>query len=160
LEEYAASDKRIKIVFRAENGHISAASNSALEMAAGEFTALLDHDDELSEDALFFVVKEINDFPATEMIYSDEDMIDESGRRYEPKFKPDWSRDLFYSLNLITHLSVYRTKTLRKISGFRIGMEGRITIWRCVLPSKFPKITSGTFRRFFITGVQSKVRLL
>jgi hypothetical protein len=58
------------------------------------------------------------------MIYSDEDMIDERGRRDRPKFKPDWSRDLFYSLNLITHLSVYRTETLRKIGGFRIGMEG------------------------------------
>lgn len=124
LEEYAAREKRIKLVFRNENGHISAASNSALELATGEFTALLDHDDELSEDALFYVAREINRFPQTEMIYSDEDMIDESGRRDRPKFKPDWSRDFFYSLNLITHLSVYRTETLRKVGGFRIGAEG------------------------------------
>jgi GT2 family glycosyltransferase len=124
LEEYAAQDERIKIVFRAENGHISAASNSALELATGDFVALLDHDDEFSEDALFQVVKEINDFPEASMIYSDEDLIDERGKRYEPKFKPDWSRDLFYSLNLITHLSVYKTDVLRKIGGFRIGAEG------------------------------------
>lgn len=124
LEEYAARDKRVKIVLRRENGHISAASNSALALATGEFTALLDHDDELSEDALFYVAKEINDFPETRMIYSDEDLIDEKGRRYEPKFKPDWSRDLFYSLNLITHLSVYETDLLRKIGGFRLGAEG------------------------------------
>ena len=124
IEEYAIRDTRIKVVFRLENGHISAASNSALALADGEFCALLDHDDELAELALYHVAKEINDFLATEMIYSDEDMIDEKGRRYSPKFKPDWSRDLFYSLNLITHLSVYRTAVLRKIGGFRIGLEG------------------------------------
>lgn len=124
LEEYAARDKRIKVIFRTENGHISAASNSALELAGGEFCALLDHDDELTAHALFSVALEINRFPETKMIYSDEDMIDERGRRFDPKFKPDWSRDLFYSLNLITHLSVYRTDILRKIGGFRTGVEG------------------------------------
>ena len=124
LEEYAARDKRIKVVFRASNGHISAASNSALELASGEFAALLDHDDELAEDALYRVAKEINDFPQTAFIYSDEDLIDENNRRYSPKFKPNFSRDLFYSLNLITHLSVYRTKLLREIGGFRLGFEG------------------------------------
>lgn len=124
LEEYAAKDKRIKVIFRAENGHISAASNSALELATGEFVALLDHDDELTEHALYFVAEEVNRFPETDMIYSDEDMIDERGKRYAPKFKPDWSQDLFYSLNLITHLSVYRTSVLRKIGGFRLGTEG------------------------------------
>ncbi len=96
LESYAAADGRVKIVFRERNGHISAASNSALELATGEFTVLLDHDDELSEDALFWVVQEVNDHPDTMMIYSDEDLIDESGLRSGPKFKPDFSRDLFY----------------------------------------------------------------
>ncbi len=124
LEEFAARDARIKLFFREENGHISAASNSALELATGEFTALLDHDDELTEDALFCVAKAINDFPETAFIYSDEDMIDARGRRYEPKFKPDFSWDLFCSLNLITHLSAYRTDILRKIGGFRLGAEG------------------------------------
>lgn len=124
LEEYAALDHRIKVVFREENGHIAAASNSALELATGEFTVLLDHDDELSPDALFHVAKEIVDHPDTAFIYSDEDLIDESGRRSEPKFKPDFSRDLLYSLNLITHLSAYRTEIVRAINGFRIGTEG------------------------------------
>jgi glycosyltransferase involved in cell wall biosynthesis len=124
LEEYAAKDARIKIVFRAENGHISAASNSALELASGEFAALLDHDDELAEDALFYVVKEINDFPDAAFVYTDEDMIDTRGTRYEPKFKPDFSRDFFYSVNYLTHLAVYRTEILREIGGFRLGAEG------------------------------------
>lgn len=124
LNEYAAQDGRFKIVFRETNGHISAASNSALELATGEFVVLLDHDDELHETALYHVAKELNEHPKTEMIYSDEDVIDERGRRKSPKFKPDWSLDLFYSLNLITHLSAYRTKLLRKIGGFRLGTEG------------------------------------
>ena len=124
LEEYAARDERIKIVFRETNNHISAASNSALEMATGEFVALLDHDDELSADALFHVAKTINDFPATDFIYSDEDMIDETGARYTPKFKPDFSRDFLYSVNYVTHLAVYRTEILRVTGGFRIGLEG------------------------------------
>jgi glycosyltransferase involved in cell wall biosynthesis len=124
LNEYAKKDSRIKVIFREKNGHISAASNSALEIAEGDFIVLLDHDDELSEHALYFVVNELNRFPETKMIYSDEDMIDEKGKRYAPKFKPDWSRDLFYSLNLITHLSAYETSLLKKIGGFRIGMEG------------------------------------
>jgi len=124
LEDYAAADPRVKVVFRPENGHISAASNSAMELAAGEFAVLLDHDDELSQDAFFWVANEICDFPDTAMIYSDEDLIDERGRRFGPKFKPDFSRDLLYSLNLITHLSAYRTEILRDVGGFRLGFEG------------------------------------
>lgn len=124
LEEYAATDDRIRVVFRPENGHISAASNSALEIATGEFVVLLDHDDELSPDALFWVANEIVEFPATAMIYSDDDLIDESGGRSDPKFKPDFSRDLFYSTNLVTHLSAYRTELLPEIGGFRLGFEG------------------------------------
>lgn len=124
LVEYAAKDKRIKTVFRESNGHISAASNSALRLATGEFTALLDHDDEITEDALFHVVKEINRFPVTDMIYTDEDTINERGERYDPKFKPDWSRDYFYSVNYTTHFAVYRTEILRRIGGWQIGLEG------------------------------------
>lgn len=124
LDEYTAADDRIRVVFRETNGHISAASNSALELATGEFAVLLDHDDELSTDALFWVAKTIVDEPDIAMIYSDEDLIDANGKRSRPAFKPDWSRDLFYSLNLITHLSAYRTDVLRSIGGFRVGMEG------------------------------------
>ncbi len=124
LEEYSSREAKIKVDFRQTNGHMSAASNSALKLATGEFTVLLDHDDELSPDALFWVAKTITDEPNVAMIYSDEDLIDANGQRTHPAFKPDWSRDLFYSLNLITHLSAYRTDVLRLIGGFKIGIEG------------------------------------
>jgi GT2 family glycosyltransferase len=124
LQEYAARDSRIKLVFREQNGHISAASNSALALATGEFVALLDHDDELAEHALYAVVEELNRHPSADLLYSDEDKIDERGRRYEPFFKPDWNPDLFYSLNLVTHLAVYRRSVLEAVNGFRVGVEG------------------------------------
>ncbi len=124
LEEYQTKDSRFKIVFRTENGHISNASNSALELATGEFITLLDHDDELTEDALFEVVQQLNQTPKADFIYSDQDKIDENGRRSEPVFKPDWNPQLFYSMNFTNHLSVYRTEIFRKIGGFRIGFEG------------------------------------
>ncbi len=124
LEEYASRDKRIKVVFREQNGHISAASNSALELTTGEYTVLLDHDDELAKHALFMVALAVTSDPKIDMIYSDEDLIDHRGRRYFPKFKPDWSPDLLCSMNFVTHLSVYRTKILKAIGGFTIGREG------------------------------------
>ncbi len=124
LEEYAKRDARIKVVFREQNGHISAASNSALELATGEFTAFLDHDDVLTEHALFWMVKDILQYPDAMLWYSDEDKIDEQDHRYGPYFKSDWNPDLFLSHNLITHFAVYRTELLRDIGGFREGLEG------------------------------------
>jgi O-antigen biosynthesis protein len=124
LEEYRARDPRIKVVRRPRNGHISAASNSALEIATGEFAALLDHDDVLAPDALYWVVREINEHPDAALVYSDEDKIDFDGDRTMPYFKCDWNYDLFLAHNLITHLGVYRTELLRAIGGFRQGFEG------------------------------------
>lgn len=124
LESYAKKDSRIKIVFRAQNGHISAASNSALGRASGEWVALMDHDDLLSEHALFWVADAINRNPEAGLIYSDEDKIDEEGKRSEPNFKCDWNVDLFHSYNMISHLGVYRTDLVSEVGGFRVGFEG------------------------------------
>jgi glycosyltransferase involved in cell wall biosynthesis len=124
LNSYSQIDSRIQIVFRQQNGHISAASNTALELVSGDWVALLDHDDVLPEHALFWIADAINKNPAASLIYSDEDKIDEAGKRIEPYFKCDWNVDLFYSHNLISHLGVYRTELLRSIGGFRIGFEG------------------------------------
>lgn len=124
LERYAQMDKRIKVVFRERNGHISAASNSALALAQGEWIALLDHDDLLAEHALFWVVDAINKQPACRLIYSDEDKIDEAGGRSDPYFKCAWNPDLFYSQNMFSHMGVYHTDLVRKVGGFRIGLEG------------------------------------
>ena len=106
------------------NGHISAASNAAIEMATGEFIALLDHDDMITADALFHYALVINEDPLVDMIYSDEDKIDDSGARFGAFFKPDWSPDRFLSIMYTSHLGVYRTEAVRRIGGFRLGLEG------------------------------------
>jgi GT2 family glycosyltransferase len=124
LEDFARRDERIRVEFRAENGHISAASNSALAMARGEFVALLDHDDEFAPHALAEVAFALAAAPKLEFIYSDEDKIDEEGRRFDPYFKPDWNPDLLLGQNYTCHLSVFRTTRLRDIGGFRVGYEG------------------------------------
>ena len=124
LEEATAQDSRIKVVFRESNGHICNASNSALEIASGEFIALLDHDDILHKNALYYVAKEINEYPDSNLIYSDEDKLDPLGKRAGPHFKPQWNEELFLTQNYINHLGVYRAEVLKQIGGFRPGFEG------------------------------------
>jgi GT2 family glycosyltransferase len=124
LEEYAQRDSRIKVAWRATNGHISAASNTAIGLATGEYFALLDHDDELTPDALCWVAKELNDHPDAALVYSDEDKLHVDGALATPYFKPDWNHDLFLSHNLITHLGVYRADIVREIGGFREEFSG------------------------------------
>ncbi|MFR9058243.1 glycosyltransferase [Eubacterium callanderi] len=124
LKRYAEQDNRIKIFFREENGHISKASNDALKMATGEYVSLLDNDDLLAPNALFKVVKAINDCPEADFIYSDEDKIDESGKRFDPFFKPDWSPDTLLSQNYICHLTTIKTDLVKAVGGFESGLEG------------------------------------
>ncbi|NOR87916.1 MAG: glycosyltransferase, partial [Bacteroidales bacterium] len=124
LRKYQKEDNRIRVVFRNQNGHISNASNSALETVNGDFVALLDHDDKLPEDALYWIAKTINEKPNSSLIYSDEDKFDKQGIRSDPYFKCDWNYSLFLSQNMISHLGVYKTSILKKIGGFRQGYEG------------------------------------
>lgn len=124
LEEYAAKDRRIKVEYRRENGHISAASNSALELVTGEFTAFLDHDDELAANAIYEIAAAIVASPDTQLIYSDEDLIDENGRRFNPRFKPGFGIDICYAGNPATHLVAYNSAKLREVGGFRSEFDG------------------------------------
>jgi GT2 family glycosyltransferase len=124
LEHYCALDSRIQIIYRPEGGHISAASNSALGLATGDFVALLDHDDVLSEHALYHVAAALQRNPDAMILYSDEDKLAEDGSRTEPHFKSDWNPELFFTQNYLSHLGVYRTQLLRSIGGFRKGLEG------------------------------------
>ena len=124
LQELAASDRRIKIVQREENGHISAASNSALSIATGEWVALLDHDDLLAEHALALIAIAIGENPTAGLVYSDEDKIDEGGLRRDPFFKPDFDPLLLLGQNFVSHLSAFRKDLVEGVGGYRLGYEG------------------------------------
>jgi GT2 family glycosyltransferase len=116
--------KQVKVAFRNKNGHISACSNSALELAKGEFIALLDQDDLLSNNALFEVVRVLNENPEYKMIFSNEDKINESGKRFDPYFKKGWNYHLLLSQNFVSHLGVYDRSVVEGIGGFKVGYEG------------------------------------
>jgi GT2 family glycosyltransferase len=124
LQRHAREDARIRLSFRASNGHISECSNTALALARGDFIALLDADDELHECALFWVAREIVEHPDADLIYSDEDKLDAVGERFDAYFKPDWNPALIRSQNMFCHLGVYRRSLVAKVGGFRVGFEG------------------------------------
>jgi len=124
LERHAASDSRIKLRFRNSRGNIAAASNTALEMATGEFVALLDHDDVLPSHALYWVAEAINRHPDARLLYSDEDKIDMRGKRFDPYFKSDFNYELFLAQNMISHFGVYRRDLICSLGGLRSGFDG------------------------------------
>jgi glycosyltransferase involved in cell wall biosynthesis/GT2 family glycosyltransferase len=119
-----AKDPRVKVARRTANGHISANSNSAADLATGEFVALLDHDDELAPHALLSIVRLLQSHPDADLVYSDEDKITEDGRRYDPQFKPDWSPDLLLSYNYVNHFTCVRRAVFERAGRFREGFEG------------------------------------
>ena len=124
LDEYVRRFKGIKVVYRETNGHISAATNSALALATGDFIGFMDHDDKLAPYALFFVAQECVLHPEAELIYSDEDKLNSESIRYDHYFKPDFNPDLMRSHNMICHFGVYRRSLIEKVGGVREGYEG------------------------------------
>lgn len=124
LDEYRHNDSRIKVIYRENNGHISEASNSALTLVTGEYVALLDHDDEVAINALYEIVKLLNQNPNLDIIYSDEDFVNMDHQRISPFFKPDWSPDRFLCHMYYGHLGVYRSLLIQEVGGFRKGYEG------------------------------------
>ena len=120
----AAEDDRIKVVFRDQNGHISACSNSALELVTAPWVALLDHDDLLPNDALIWLARAIQEHPEARLLYSDEDKVSDTGLRRDPYFKPDWNPVLMEGQNVICHLACYSTELVREVGVFRLGLEG------------------------------------
>jgi GT2 family glycosyltransferase len=124
LEEAAGNDPRIKPVFRPENGHIARATNSALAIATGEFVALLDHDDLLPHDALLHIAQTIAKQPTAGYLYTDEDKIDDTGRRYDPQFKGGWSPEMALTHNYTHHLTVIRRTIIKQAGQLRPDFNG------------------------------------
>jgi hypothetical protein len=124
LSRLSGSDQRIRVQFTDANQGIAGNTNTALEMASGEFCGFLDQDDELSPNALYEVVDLLNRNRGLDLIYTDHDTIDTTGRRKDPYFKPDFSLPFLLSGNYFLHFVVCRTSLLRQAGGLRAGFEG------------------------------------
>lgn len=124
LDLYERLDGRVKVRQLKENAGIVAATNAAFSIATGKFVGLLDHDDELASHALFEVARFLQERPEADLVYTDEDKIDEDGKPIQPHFKPGWSPDFALSVNYLVHLSVYRRTLLEEVGGWREGFDG------------------------------------
>ncbi|MFZ4731649.1 MAG: glycosyltransferase [Pirellulales bacterium] len=125
LERAAAADPRFRVEFLPHNGGISANSNAALAMARGTFVGLLDHDDELAPFALARMAEAIAAHPEADFLYSDKDSIDEdSTLRQHALFKPQWSPEILWSVNYLTHFNLLRRGVVVEVGGFRSETDG------------------------------------
>ncbi|BFK64693.1 hypothetical protein I2700191B6_10460 [Dorea formicigenerans] len=135
LNRYSMKDKRIKVVYLEENQGIAENTNQALALATGEYIGLFDHDDMLTPDALYEIVKAINDYDY-DVLYTDEDKISEDSHDYKkPVFKPDYSPELLCANNYITHFFVAKKSIVDRLGGFRKEYDGSQDydfIFRCV----------------------------
>ncbi len=124
LRLLAASSAQVTVIERSSNGGIVAASNDGIARATGDFIVLLDHDDELTPDALHENSLVIDQHPTVDYLYSDEDKVNEAGVYYDTFSKPDWSPERLRGQNYCSHLSVLRTSLVREVGAFRPGFDG------------------------------------
>lgn len=114
LNKAAEGDERIKVFFRQENGNISNATNDGLEIATGEYIVFMDNDDALHKNAFYKIVEKINQHPEVELLYSDEDKIDEEHKRTGPIFKNAWSPITLGSFNYFNHLLCLKASFIKE----------------------------------------------
>ena len=120
----AAADPRVRVAYRERQGGIAAASNSALELATGDFVGFIDHDDVLRPHALFSMAAYLREHPETDVVYSDEDKLLPDGSLGSPTFKPDFSPDRLLAENYINHFTVMRRALVNSLGGLREGFDG------------------------------------
>ena len=118
------NESRIKYKFLNKNEGIADNTNEAIKMATGDFIGFLDHDDLLSRDALYEIVKVINENMGVDFIYTDEDKIDEKGNFFEPYFKPDYSPETLECNNYITHFVVVNCNLMKKVGYINSKFNG------------------------------------
>jgi len=124
LQTYADRYPNIRVHFLTENLGISENTNIAEKMSQGEFIALLDHDDQISPHALFEIVHHLNDNPQTDIVYTDEDKIDNRENRFDPFFKPKYSPELLNGMNYLIHFTIIRKSLFDAVNGFKKEFDG------------------------------------
>lgn len=124
MDKWASKDERIRVHYLDENSGIAAATNLGIKQAKGEFIGLLDHDDELTPDALIWINWALKQNPEALWLYSDEDLITTDGKCHDPRFKPDFSPEFLLSNMYTCHFRVYAAEILAKIGYLRKGFDG------------------------------------
>ncbi len=124
LTRLARRDSRIRVTSLEAQSGISVATNAAFALSRGRYITFLDHDDELTKDALATVARTTSSSPGAEFIYSDEDKIGLGGERFDPLFKPDWSPDLLLSFAYTCHLAVLSRALMQRVGGLRREFDG------------------------------------
>lgn len=110
-------ESRLKYIHLAGNNGIAENTNCGIREATGEYVGLLDHDDLLTEDALYEMAMAVEAGQVRgkrpRLLYSDEDKCDGEGRIcYDPNFKEDFNLDLLLSNNYICHFMVMERKLM------------------------------------------------
>lgn len=124
MDKWESKDKRIRVSYLEENSGIAGATNFGIKQAKGEFIGFLDHDDELTPDALTWIVRELDQNPDTLWLYSDEDKVTIKNTYHSPYFKPDYSPEHLLSIMFTCHFSVYSAQIIRNVEGLRVGFDG------------------------------------
>jgi len=123
MTDVAAKDKRIKLFCNRKNLRISGATNVALKAATGEWIAFFDHDDVLVDVAIECMVAAALSNGA-DMLYSDEDKLDQDGHYVAPALKPDWNHRLLMGVNYVCHLLFIRRSLTELIGPFDSKYDG------------------------------------
>jgi hypothetical protein len=113
----AARDPRIKVFRNEKNGGISAATNTALAQAAGDYVAMLDHDDVMRPAALDALTAAVLEADA-DAAYSDQAYMTDAGAWDGDFHKPDWSPTLLVGVMYIGHLLLVRRELANQVGGF------------------------------------------
>lgn len=124
INEYRSKDVRIKLISVKQDVDLAIMLNSALYVAQGKFVACINQHGHMPNHALFFLAREINNYPDVDFIYTDDDSIDEANNRHDPRFKPDWNPELFFSCNYLGNLTLYSLARVKEVGGYRLGFDG------------------------------------
>jgi len=124
LSECVDSCSGIKVISGEEDAGVVSLVNQGIGQASGRFVMVLDQGVLLSGRSLAWIADEASRKPEAQIIYFDEDSIDEYGTRSEPHFKPDWNPDLFLSCNYVSRAVVFKKALLQEAGGLRHLEDG------------------------------------
>ena len=125
VKKFYGNDPRIRLKHLKLNAGISENTNEAIRMATGEFLMFADHDDFLEPDALYEMVRALNENRELDLIYTDEDLCDEKGECFfAPRMKPDFNPDFLRSINYICHLVLVRKSLAEEVGLLRKQCDG------------------------------------